>query len=701
MGLTGDIRFLWVVFQIDSICAQNSDHDILRSLKDLPIGLPATFRRILRRLQDSAFANPRLARKILEIVAGAQRPLDLDELGEAMSLTPGDTSWDSSKLINDVLKLLECCGSLLVVDEEFSTIHFAHSSVKEHLISEPTVLDISEYHIDLARADSDLGRLCVTYLNLDVFNSQLTKTNRQPQSYAVNVPTKVVQSTLSKHESIKRVALAMLKGRRTLKNDSLLDFQQNSDPNHTNDTQMKTNFYFLSYCQEQWAHHTKKMHLPVDDEIYILWERIVNDSTTTVELPWAPERTSSCGELLTSWLRANEHLALTRKTIEQLWGTVTTEVFFVVISLNERRRRYDQIEDLLGLLSDHHEWHSLSLNASSWMEEMLEDAVRHGCVLFVELLLQRGVNVNTRTKSLITAIEKNNKDMVALLVDHGADVNHSLNGYGIALRAATRNLDDSTILEFLISNGADVNICGGEYGTALIAAVSHRNMKAIDLLLNAGANINASHEPYGTALINSISHTNNFKMIKTLLTHGADVNDHGELYGTALIKAVSCYDQETVKLLLDSGADVNVSNGKYGTALDVSLATEFFRPKVLDRLISGGADVNHKAPGHDSPLLSAVKRGYPHAVAALLAAGADVSQNGETLSSLLKIAAKKRHQGVAHELLELDADAATEKLRIYTTSDPEESIKKVMGFLETSEAIAKLIYSFTRREENR
>lgn len=99
-------RFLWVAFQIDLICALNTDCEIINSLRDLLKGLPETCRRILHRLQHLTFADPSLGRKIFEIVAAAQRRSTLDELGEAISITPGDTSWDRSKLVNDLIRSL-------------------------------------------------------------------------------------------------------------------------------------------------------------------------------------------------------------------------------------------------------------------------------------------------------------------------------------------------------------------------------------------------------------------------------------------------------------------------------------------------------------------------------------------------------------------------------------------------------------------
>lgn len=826
---------------------------------------------------------------ILELVAGAQRPLSLDELGEAMSLTPGNTSWDSSKLINDVLKLLECCGSLLVVDEEFSTIHFAHSSVKEYLKSEPTTSDIVEYHIDLAKADSDLGRLCVTYLNLDVFHGQLTKSNGQSRSYAVNVPVTVVQSTLSKHESIKKVALAMLKGRRMLKNDSSLDFQKNSGIIHTEDPKLKNNFFFLSYCQKNWLHHTKYIHHLRNDQAYKLWERLVNESVATVELPWGPEKISSGGELLMNWLRTNRHTSLIKETFQQLWNSRSSKAALLYFSRTAQGTGLGQLEELLRLLPDEDERRNLSLVSQGWrngllaeaekrnlsmifdecMEHLLAEAVSDGHELFVRLLLRLDSNVDAHSKSRMSAlhkaISKDNKNMVTLLVDHGADINHSGQYSATALQAAASILNSHSIIEFLIEKGADVNACGGEFGTALIAAVSTDNVgaiellvdagadinashqeygtaliysitgsnstlvtdillelgadsnarggkhgtaliaaasqdnwAAIELLVNAGADLNASHEVYGTALMNSISDSDNALITETLLGKGADVNAHGGDHGTALIKAVSLANFHAVNLLLNAGADVNDGNEEHGTALNALISTGYLndisgkifdrlisggadvnhRPrghdsalmtavkygnsdavarlllagadvnahdgtygtaliravsedkllvtnvlldagadvndsneeygsalnallltgypkdldeKLFDRLVSGGADINHKASGHDLPLLSAVKFNHPYAVTKLLEAGADVSQDDETLSSPLKIAAKKKFKWVVQALLNHDLHDATNELDIYDGLEAKDSIKEIMKTLETDEDIARLI----------
>lgn len=248
-----------MVFQIESICSQNTDHDILNCLADLPRGLSATFQRILRRFQCSNVANVDIGRRIFKLVAAACRPLTLDELAEALSVIPGDISWDESRMINDVWKSLESCGSLIVVDEEYSTVHFAHSSVRSHLLAAPTETeDVRGYHVDLTRADMVLGAIAVTYLNLDILDAQLVRASKPSQDLIANVPSTVIRSAIPKH--VNKTALALLSSRRaTVHKASHMtpDIARALVPDRQ---QMKQHFHFLSYSREHWLYHTHFVH---------------------------------------------------------------------------------------------------------------------------------------------------------------------------------------------------------------------------------------------------------------------------------------------------------------------------------------------------------------------------------------------------------------------------------------------------------
>ena len=578
------LRFLWVAFQIDSICAQNTDHDILNCLEDLPKGLPATFRRILRRLQHSVFADPRLGKKIFEIVAAAQRPLTLEELGEAISITPGDTGWNRSRLVNDVLKSLESCGSFIIVDEELSTVHFAHSSVKLHLLSTPTDLDVRDYHIDLSRADTNLGSIAVTYLNLDLLSNQLTKTSGPSQPYAANVPSVVVKSALSKHEVVNRMALAILRGRKTPGNDSGPDLQKNANILREKNIESQEAFSFLPYCEEHWLYHSKNIHESEHDGVYALWNRLVDGTVRTIEMPWSLEKQGDLKPNI-GWLTKNRHAALIRRAIQQLWYRPTK------LGLYDDSAALGQLEQLLSLLPNEDACRSIHWESSPRMNSMLQEAASDGYEAVVRLLLQEGVDVNAHNdihgNALHAAVSGNYKTIAELLIEKGADVNLQGGKYGSALQAAAATHGMDPIVKLVLEKGADVDAYCGKFGTALIAAAAIDNVATIRLLLEADVNIDAHGRKYGTALIAAVANEN-LSAVFTLLEGGANVNLRAPNGENPLRVAAKRLNEHIVKRRLENGADVARLENEQGY-LEFDPIT-----RVIARLLYAEADVKKR-----------------------------------------------------------------------------------------------------------
>ena len=129
-----------------------------------------------------------LCKKVFELVAAAQRPLAMEELRHAVSVVPGDATWDMRKLINDVQRVVDCCGSFILVDEEYLTIHFIHHSIKQYLLSDFKDTSVRRYHVDSIEADLRLGEICVTYLSLDVPDMQLEAVRTDPQTQSKQGP---------------------------------------------------------------------------------------------------------------------------------------------------------------------------------------------------------------------------------------------------------------------------------------------------------------------------------------------------------------------------------------------------------------------------------------------------------------------------------------------------------------------------------
>ena len=56
----------------------------------------------------------------------------MEELREVLAVKPGEPNLEADNLVNNISRTLsQCGGSLLVVDEEYSTVSFVHESVRQ------------------------------------------------------------------------------------------------------------------------------------------------------------------------------------------------------------------------------------------------------------------------------------------------------------------------------------------------------------------------------------------------------------------------------------------------------------------------------------------------------------------------------------------------------------------------------------------
>ena len=537
-------RFLWVTFQIDSICSQKTDAAILTALEDLPKDLPDTFNRILRKLQYSDTADPLFCRKIFDLLAAAQRPLTLEELREAISVEPGETKWDVSNVVNDMLKtLLDSCGSLVAVDEEHLTVHFAHHSVKQHLLSEPRDSEVREYHIGLKEADLYLGDIIVTYLNFGIFDRQLTKANSSPLPQAINYPSAILGS-LSQSNVANKLAVKLLKSM----GDSRLDIQNQLKTAagllDESKEQTQTAYSFLPYAQEYWLFHTKAF-TPGRFRGYSLWKRLAEGKVGTVRLPWESTAHINGGIEWMKWSLQNKHWALIDQGLVEI----------------NKRRNFRAAKPNLEILK--------------YLDNMVTDMnvqnINSGIVLYMASYI-------------------NSKSAILQSLRKGADINTTYGFYGAALHAASA-FGHEEVVRLLLENGANVDCESFDYRTALQLASDHGHEEIVRLLLKSGANVNIGDGHYGNALY-AASRQGHEEIARLLLKNGADVNAKSGSWGTALHAASVRGHKEIVSMLLDNGADANAQDEDGGTPLE--LASRCGRSAIVRSLLDKGAIVDSR-----------------------------------------------------------------------------------------------------------
>ena len=122
-------RFRWVQCSIDTLNRCVTQNEVRLALDSLPEGLEKTYERILLAI-DSAAREGRLALRALVWLVAAQRPLQLCELMEGISINLRTRTLDSDLRPMHGDALLDACGSLVTYTEKTGTVILSHFSVK-------------------------------------------------------------------------------------------------------------------------------------------------------------------------------------------------------------------------------------------------------------------------------------------------------------------------------------------------------------------------------------------------------------------------------------------------------------------------------------------------------------------------------------------------------------------------------------------
>jgi hypothetical protein len=144
---------------------------VRRILNELPESLDETYERILKEIKKP---NRDHARRLLQCLVVAIRPLRVDELAEVLAVD-FDNADGIPKLnpkwrwADEEQALLASCSSLIAIVEsgESRVVQFSHFSVREFLTSTRLATstgDVLRYHIALEPAHTILARACMSVL---------------------------------------------------------------------------------------------------------------------------------------------------------------------------------------------------------------------------------------------------------------------------------------------------------------------------------------------------------------------------------------------------------------------------------------------------------------------------------------------------------------------------------------------------------
>ena len=292
--------FLWVALQIISLYAMKTDDAIRQALVDLPKDLSETFTRILAK---SGVAGQPYQRRILELIIVAQRPLQIEELRESLSVVPGNTTWNPATLLNDIYSTLACCGSLVIVDEEELTVRLVHHSVKQFILTEFNTS--TSIGFTTAEAHRTMRDIIITYLNYGVFERQLS-TTVVPQIMTGSAPSKIIRSTLHSSGSVRNIALKLLKSKRAPNYDI---GQTLAEASKLFNSRPVDEFHFYSYAKSYWQQHilcALELEPAINNLLLRLLKKRIMDTSVR----------DKCGQTLLSYAAQNGHEAVVKLLLD-------------------------------------------------------------------------------------------------------------------------------------------------------------------------------------------------------------------------------------------------------------------------------------------------------------------------------------------------------------------------------------------------
>uniref|UniRef100_A0A182NED9 Ankyrin repeat protein n=1 Tax=Anopheles dirus TaxID=7168 RepID=A0A182NED9_9DIPT len=210
-------------------------------------------------------------------------------------------------------------------------------------------------------------------------------------------------------------------------------------------------------------------------------------------------------------------------------------------------------------------------------------AIRNRNIRMLELLLRRGVDVNSAPLCFINAVYAQSRDIVRLLIARGVrHVNHRDEFCQTALHLCVEK-DEYEMARDLIRFGAHINAKNRSGMTPLHLAVQWGNVRLVQLLLDSKCSVDELNYHGETPLIRAVV-GNNLALVKILLNNGASIERLRNSDPPVLLYLVQENHEEILDYLLEHYQFNANEQDAYGNSL-LYVATQHNHINIVKLLV--------------------------------------------------------------------------------------------------------------------
>ncbi|KEY74994.1 hypothetical protein S7711_01337 [Stachybotrys chartarum IBT 7711] len=655
----------------DCTCAEEID-DILG---DTVGSLDDVYQKALERIQEQPKPRRMLALLILSLISGTRRPLQLEEMQEAIAVRP-DRMGISRASFRTAKMMLQVCVGLVTVDSVNRVIRFVHMTFQEF---------IHRHAIELLPDDMDrnMAERCLSYLQFDAFKAgpclddQTFEERLRSNRFYHYAATHWGHHVKSDSEEMMLASTMQLVRR---------------NPQHLSASiqARHARARITPGYSQTYPKGVEGLCVAAGFGLKLLAQNLLEEGAEV-------DAKTSVGDTALHEAARNGHAAIMAILIEYgaqvdlARGFAQSSKFRLAVGAESRTHHYDPNDEAANTRQPDQS----SPNDTKGMQIGLAEAAKNRDLGELKRLLSAGASaqaVDARGRSALHwAIRNSDDDMATMLLTHGADVNFR-DGFDKAMRtplleAARSTSLGVTLVRTLLEHGADPNLQATQWGahysplheTALLGdseratlllefganerlldkngqeaidiAVARRNLELVEIL--AAASMNRGH---GETALHLAAAGGHLDAAKVLIQNGSNLDSVTSIGETPLHWAVSKGQLAMATLLIDAGAsaDVRVSSGE--TALHVAAAkgdvaaVHLLTQRVDDANILSGTD--------QTPLHAAAAGGIEPVVSYLLGQGADPNAHGKNGATPLIAAAGQGHVAIVAALLAHGADVS-------------------------------------------